>query len=99
VVLSQYAERAYAKGRFVGGTGRRAYLLKERICDRQELIGAIEKVADGGSVIDPLIVDVLIQAGSRASHSGLIRLTSRERAVLRKSRAVRATPRSPSHSL
>lgn len=82
VVLSQYAEPAYALGLFVGGTGRRAYLLKERICDRQELIGAIERVAKGGSVIDPLIVDVLIQARSRASHSQLIRLTSREREVL-----------------
>jgi DNA-binding NarL/FixJ family response regulator len=82
VVLSQYAEPAYALGLFDGGTGRRAYLLKERIRDREELIGAIEKVANGGSVIDPLVVDVLIQARSRASHSRLARLTSREREVL-----------------
>jgi DNA-binding NarL/FixJ family response regulator len=82
VVLSQYAEPAYALGLFDGGTGRRAYLLKERIRDREELIGAIEKVAKGGSVIDPLVVDVLIQARSRASHSRLARLTSREREVL-----------------
>jgi DNA-binding NarL/FixJ family response regulator len=82
VVLSQYAEPAYALGLFDGGTGRRAYLLKERIRDREELVGAIEKVAKGGSVIDPLVVDVLIQARSRASHSRLTALTAREREVL-----------------
>lgn len=82
VVLSQYAEPAYALALFVGGTGRRAYLLKEQICDRAELIGAIEKVANGGSVVDPLIVDMLIRARSRASDSKLARLTSREREVL-----------------
>ena len=82
VVLSQYAEPAYALGLFDGGTGRRAYLLKERIRGREELIGAIEKVAKGGSVIDPLVVDVLIQARSRASHSRLAPLTARERQVL-----------------
>ena len=82
VVLSQYAEPAYALALFVGGTGRRAYLLKEQICDRAELIGAIEKVANGGSVVDPLIVDMLIRARSRASGSKLARLTSREREVL-----------------
>ena len=82
VVLSQYAEPAYALGLFDGGTGRRAYLLKERIRDSEELIAAIEKVAKGGSVIDPLVVDVLIQARSRASHSRLAQLTSREREVL-----------------
>jgi DNA-binding NarL/FixJ family response regulator len=82
VVLSQYAEPAYALGLFDGGTGRRAYLLKERIRDREELLGAIEKVANGGSVIDPLVVDVLIQARERARNSRLACLTSREREVL-----------------
>ena len=57
---SQYAEPAYALALLEHGTGRRAYLLKERIRNRDELIGAIEKVAHGGSVIDPAIVDVLI---------------------------------------
>ena len=82
VVLSQYAEPAYALRLFDGGTGGRAYLLKERIRDSEELIGAIEKVANGDSVIDPLVVDVLIQARTRASHSRLACLTSREREVL-----------------
>src|SRR5205823_7123377 len=60
----------------------RAYLLKERMRKRDELIGAIEKVAHGGSIIDPVIVDVLIEAQSRAAHSRLSQLTSRERELL-----------------
>ena len=82
VVLSQYAEPTYALDLLGGGTGRRAYLLKERIRDRQELLNAIETVANGGSVIDPMIVDVLIQARARAVHSRLSELTPRERELL-----------------
>ena len=82
VVLSAYAEPAYAFGLFENGTGRRAYLLKERLKSREELVGAIENVARGGSVIDPLVVDVLIQARSRTARSPLADLTPREREVL-----------------
>ena len=66
VVLSHYAEPAYALALLEPGSGGRAYLLKERIRNRDELIGAIEAVARGGSVIDPQIVDVLI-AGAAAA--------------------------------
>jgi len=82
VVLSQYAEPSYALGLFERGTGRRAYLLADRIRTREELVDAIQTVARGGSVIDPLIVDLLIQARSRARHSPLSDLTPREREVL-----------------
>jgi DNA-binding NarL/FixJ family response regulator len=82
VVLSHYAEPAYALALLERGTGRRAYLLKERIGDRQELVDAIAAVARGGSVIDPVIVDLLIQARSRAAHSRVSELTGREREVL-----------------
>jgi DNA-binding NarL/FixJ family response regulator len=82
VVLSQYAEPAYALALLDKGTGRRAYLLKERVRKRDELVGAIEKVAQGGSIIDPAIVDVLIEARSRAAHSRLSELTVRERELL-----------------
>ena len=82
VVLSQYAEPAYALALLEQGTGRRAYLLKERIRDRGELISAIQKVAQGGSVIDPKIVDVLIEARSRVADSRLTELTPRERELL-----------------
>lgn len=82
VVLSQYAEPTYAVDLLGAGTGRRAYLLKERIRDRRELVDAIETVADGGSVIDPIVVDVLIQARARAVRSRLSELTPRERELL-----------------
>jgi DNA-binding NarL/FixJ family response regulator len=82
VVLSQYAEPAYAIGLLDQGTGGRAYLLKERIRDKDELIRAIKAVARDGSVIDPTIVDVLIDARSRASKSQLSELTARERELL-----------------
>ena len=82
VVLSQYAEPAYALGLLSQGTGGRAYLLKERIRDRAELIRAIEAVAHGGSVIDPGIVDALIEARFKAAHSRLAELTPRERELL-----------------
>ena len=82
VVLSQYAEPAYAIRLLEQGTGGRAYLLKERIRDKDELIAAIRTVASGGSAIDPLIVDVLIQARCKAATSKLSELTARERELL-----------------
>ncbi|HUO69743.1 MAG TPA: response regulator transcription factor [Solirubrobacteraceae bacterium] len=82
VVLSQYAEPSYALALLEKGTGGRAYLLKERISNKEELIGAIRAVAQGGSVIDPMIVDVLIDARSRAANSRLSQLTPRERELL-----------------
>jgi DNA-binding NarL/FixJ family response regulator len=82
VVLSQYAEPAYALALLADGTGRRAYLLKDRIRSRRELLEAIATVAAGGSVIDPAIVDVLIQARSRNASSKLSELTPRERELL-----------------
>jgi DNA-binding NarL/FixJ family response regulator len=82
VVLSQYAEPAYALALLEHGTSRHAYLLKERVRSRQDLIEAIEAVATGGSVIDPSVVDVLIEARARARDSRLSQLTHREREVL-----------------
>ena len=82
VVLSQYAEPAYALRLLEQGTSGRAYLLKERIRDKEELIRAIEAVAHGGSVIDPIIVDVLIAAWTRVAKSRLAQLTPRERELL-----------------
>jgi DNA-binding NarL/FixJ family response regulator len=82
VVLSQYAEPDYALGLLADGTRGRAYLLKERIRDRGELVRAIEAVARGGSVIDPAIVDALIQARFKEAHSRVAELTPRERELL-----------------
>ena len=66
VVLSQYAEPQYALALLDGGSDGRAYLLKERIHDRAQLMAAIRAVADGGSVVDPKIVEVLVVSRSRA---------------------------------
>jgi DNA-binding NarL/FixJ family response regulator len=82
VVLSQYAEPAYALALLEGGSERRAYLLKERLADAAQLVGAVREVARGGSVIDPKVVDVLVYARSRGSRSPLERLTTRESEVL-----------------
>jgi DNA-binding NarL/FixJ family response regulator len=82
LVLSQYAEPAYALALLEAGSSRRAYLLKERIRDKGELLGAITEVAQGGSVIDPKVVDVLIEARGREARSPLASLTPRERQLL-----------------
>src|SRR5215207_6488166 len=57
VVLSQYANPAYALALLEGGSEGRAYLLKERVGDVHELLAAIREVAGGRSVIDPKVVE------------------------------------------
>jgi len=83
VVLSQYLEPAYALALFEAGTERRAYLLKERVHDVGQLVAAIRAVAEGGSVVDPKVVEALIAEKTRRDHSPLNDLTPRERDVLR----------------
>ena len=82
VVLSQYGEPGYAVALLEGGTARRAYLLKERVDDLAQLVGAIRAVAGGGSMIDPKVVEGLVAAKARAEASPLNELTARERDVL-----------------
>ena len=82
VVLSQYAEAAYALALVADGSRRRCYLLKERVAGVGQLADAIRTVAAGGSYIDPVVVERLVAAQSRAATSPLARLTTREREVL-----------------
>ena len=82
LVLSQYAEPEYVLALLDAGSDRRGYLLKERIHNRGALISAIDSVARGESVIDPKIVEVLVDARMRAERSPLSELTEREREVL-----------------
>jgi DNA-binding NarL/FixJ family response regulator len=82
VVLSQYAEPPYVLALLERGSDRRGYLLKERIHDRGQLVSAIDAVARGGSVVDPKIVEVLVEGKARADRSPLAALTPRERDVL-----------------
>jgi DNA-binding NarL/FixJ family response regulator len=82
VLLSQYADPGYALAFLERGTEGRAYLLKERVADLDQLLAAIRQVAQGGSVIDPKVVEALVAARSRGAPSPLARLTPREREVL-----------------
>jgi DNA-binding NarL/FixJ family response regulator len=82
VVLSQYSEPSYVLRLLGEGSEGRAYLLKERIADRQQLTRAIRAVAEGGSVIDAKIVEILVRAQARSENSPLGEMTPRELDVL-----------------
>lgn len=82
VVLSNHADAAYALELFRDGTEFVAYLLKDRVGDRDQLLAAVRAVASGGSVIDPTVVDGLLSRRARQQQSPLSRLTDREREVL-----------------
>src|SRR5262245_2997935 len=83
VVLSQYAIPRYVLALLEGGSERRAYLLKERVDDLDQLVAAIHAVAAGGSVFDPKVVEALVAENARSEESPLNELTPRERDVLR----------------
>lgn len=80
IVLSNYADPAYVLAFLETGTEGRAYLLKDRVHERAQLISAIESVAAGGSVLDPKIIEPLVAASTK--RSPLAELTGREREVL-----------------
>lgn len=82
VVLSAHDDPGYVLALLESGSAGRAYLLKERIHDRLQLIAAIDAVAAGGSVIDPKVVEVLVAARTQAARSPLSELTARETQVL-----------------
>ena len=82
VVLSQYVEPEYALALLEKGSAGRAYLLKERVADLDQLANAIHQVALGSSVIDPKVVEALVDARSRRPRSAFDDLTPREREVL-----------------
>src|SRR4029078_3691716 len=82
VVIRQYVSPHYALKLFEHGSAGRAYLPKEHVGHRIQLMEAIREVAAGGSVVDPKVVDVLVEARMRAKNSLLARLSTREREVL-----------------
>jgi DNA-binding NarL/FixJ family response regulator len=85
VVLSSRDDPQHALDLLEGGTGGRAYLLKERIAEPGQLVEAVRQVARGGSMIDPRIVESLIRSSSRghpARLSPLAALSPRELEVL-----------------
>ena len=83
IVMSAYSEPAYALALLESGSEGRAYLLKDRLHSRAQLLATIETVARGGSVIDPKVVEALVHGQPR--HTALARstlLTPREREIL-----------------
>ncbi len=82
VILSQYADPEYALELLRDGSNRLAYLLKERLGRPAQLAEAIREVVQGGSILDPKVVDALMEAQRRRSRSRVHGLTEREHEVL-----------------
>ena len=82
VILSQFSDPSYALALLEHGSDGRAYLLKERVHNRAELMAAIRAVDAGDSLIDPKVVEALVTARSRAEQCPLNELTARELEVL-----------------
>lgn len=80
VVLSQYVEIDYALRLVTGRSERVGYLLKDRAGDVAEFVAALERVAAGGTVVEPSLVEELVEAP--AARDPLAELTPREREVL-----------------
>jgi DNA-binding NarL/FixJ family response regulator len=82
VVLSQFASPTYALALLADGSQRRAYLLKDRVADVDDLVSAIRQVAAGGAVIDPQVVEQIVGRSIGRARSPLEQLTKREREIL-----------------
>jgi DNA-binding NarL/FixJ family response regulator len=82
VLLSQYAEPRYGLELMSPSAAGRAYLLKDRVHDREELESAIRTVARGGTMIDPSMVRMLLETQQQRRSSAVAELTRREQEVL-----------------
>ena len=82
VILSQYAEPVFATKLLEGSTDRRAYLLKERVQGRGDVTRALQEVVAGRSIVDPRIVELLLDAQRRRDNSRFDTLTPREQEIL-----------------
>jgi DNA-binding NarL/FixJ family response regulator len=80
LVFSQWIEKRYAAELLAGRPAGVGYLLKDRVADIGEFIDALNRVASGGTALDPEVVRQLM--GSQRGQNGLDRLTAREREVL-----------------
>jgi DNA-binding NarL/FixJ family response regulator len=81
LVFSQYVETRYAADLLTDGAEGVGYLLKERVADVSEFLDALDRIAAGGTVLDPEVVTQLLGATRRTDT--LDALTARERQVLR----------------
>jgi DNA-binding NarL/FixJ family response regulator len=80
LVLSTYAEGAWARSLFAGGSAGLGYMLKDRVNDTTALIQGIRRISEGGSAVDPEVVERLLEPTNRLS--ALDHLSDREREVL-----------------
>ncbi|MEJ6555431.1 response regulator transcription factor [Microbacterium esteraromaticum] len=85
LVLSQYVEERYASDLIAAQTGQTqggalGYLLKDRVADVAEFVESVERIAAGGTVLDPEVVAQLLTRRNRDER--MLRLTERERTVL-----------------
>ena len=80
LVLSTYAEGTWASRLFAGGTAGVGYLLKDRVDDTRALIDALHRIASGGTVVDPEVIQRLLTVTTH--RSALAALSDRERDVL-----------------
>ncbi|MEU1375093.1 response regulator transcription factor [Streptomyces triculaminicus] len=80
LILSQHVEQLYARELLADGSGGVGYLLKESVFDADQFIDALERVADGGTAMDPAVIARLLSNGS--PNRGLGQLTEREHSVL-----------------
>jgi DNA-binding NarL/FixJ family response regulator len=80
LVLSQYVEQLYARELMQDSTEGVGYLLKDRVSDVQMFVDAVRRVAAGGTVLDPKVVEALLSRHER--QAPLARLSAREREVM-----------------
>jgi DNA-binding NarL/FixJ family response regulator len=80
LILSQYVEESYAADLLAGEGGGVGYLLKDRVADVRTFVESLERVAGGGTAMDPEVVAQLL--GRRDNRGPLAELTPREREVL-----------------
>jgi DNA-binding NarL/FixJ family response regulator len=80
LILSQYVEESYAKDLLASADGGVGYLLKDRVADVRQFVESLERVAGGGTAMDPEVVAQLL--GRRDNRGPLSELTPREREVL-----------------
>ncbi|MFF0887889.1 LuxR C-terminal-related transcriptional regulator [Streptomyces sp. NPDC003456] len=81
LVLSQHVEQLYARELLADGSGGVGYLLKDRVFDAEQFVDAVRRVAGGGTVMDPQVIQQLL-ARQSGEDRPLARLTPREREVL-----------------
>ena len=80
LIFSQYVETQYASRLLAGNSAGVGYLLKERVMDTKDFVDALERVAAGGTALDPEVVSQLV--GASNTRRTLDSLTPREREVL-----------------